>query len=36
MSKIEICHEKDVFSVSTFVMSLAILGQIFIIMARPS
>ena len=36
MSKIEICHEKEVFSVSTFVMSLVILGQIFIIMGRPS
>ena len=36
MSKIEICHEKEFFSVSTFVMSLVILGQIFIIMGRPS
>ena len=36
MSKIEICHEKEVFRVSTFVMALVILGQTFIIMGRPS
>ena len=36
MSETEMCHEKEVFSVSTFVMPLVILGQIFIIMGRPS